>query len=301
MKTFDTRQLRRTFGRAARNYEATAVLQREVETRLLEQLTYFEGEGAGGRTPERVLDLGCGPGHASAVMHKRWPRAQVIGVDMSLPMLREAARKVGWLGALRSHPVQRVCADVSVLPFADASVDVIFSNLCLQWVTDLPAALTEFRRLLRPRGVLLFSTFGPRTLHELREAFAAVDDQPHVSGFAHIQQVGDALMSAGFVDPVLDQDDFTLTYPDARTLMRELRAIGATHATADRRRTLTGKARMQRAIAAYETQRHDGVLPSTWEVIYAHAWGPEPGAPRRDSEGEIVSFPANAIPIRKRS
>ena len=287
---FDRRQLRRAFGRAAPRYAAVAALLREVEARLLEQLDYLDD-----RVPLRVLDLGSGPGRAAGAMKKRWPKADVMALDAALPMLREVPRHTRFW-----RPVRRVCADVAQLPLADQCTDVIFSSLCLQWLDDLPAVLREFRRVLRPDGLLLFSTFGPDTLAELRDAYLAAGEVPPLSPFAAIQQVGDALLAAGFKDPVLDRDRYTLTYPDARALMHELRAIGAGDARSDRRRGLGGRARLQRVTAAYEPLRRDGVLPSTWEVITAQAWGPAPGAPRRDSGGDLASFPADRIPTRRR-
>jgi malonyl-CoA O-methyltransferase len=158
----------------------------------------------------------------------------------------------------------------------------------------------EWRRVLAPGGLLLLSSFGPDTLRELRAAFAAADDAAHVSEFAPIQVLGDALVAAGFRDPVLDTDTFTLTYADARTLMRELRGIGAGNALAHRRRSLTGKSRMQRMLDAYEAERRDGVLPATYEVFYAHAWGPEPGAPLKRGGEDIVAVPVSRIPIRRK-
>lgn len=290
---FDRATLRRRFGRAARGYEAAAALQKEVEARLLEQVDYLDD-----RQPRRILDLGCGPGRASAYLKQRYPKAEVIAFDAAIGMLKEAKKKASWW-----RPFRRVCGDARALPFADGAFDLVFSSLCLQWVEDLPAALAEVRRVLAPRGLFLMSTFGPETLRELREAFAEADGEAsHVSAFAHIQQVGDAFVRAGFRDPVLDLDGFTLLYPDVPALMHELRAIGATHATADRRRTLTGKARMQAAFAAYERLRREDGLPSHWEVIYAQAWGPEPGAPRRGGgDGEIAAVPLSAIPIRRRT
>lgn len=294
MNEIDALRLRRAFGRAADGYDAVAALQREVASRLLEQL-----DALGDRTPERALDLGCGPGHAARTLHERWPKAQVLAVDFALPMLRRIdARKSWWRPLQRS--VQPVCADVAALPFVDDSADLMFSSLCLQWVADLPRALSGFRRVLRPGGLLLFSTFGPETLGELRDAFAQADAGNPVTPFAQIQQVGDALQAAGFRDPVLHRDRFALTYPDVPTLMRELRALGAHNARADRRRTLMGKARMQRVFDAYETLRHDGALPSTWEVIYAQAFAPAPGQPIREDNGEIARVPLSAIPIRRR-
>ncbi|XQA72733.1 malonyl-ACP O-methyltransferase BioC [Xanthomonas sacchari] len=289
---FDSQHIRRAFARAAASYDAAAALQREVQGRLLESLDYL-----GDRVPQVVLDVGSGPAHAAAAMKKRWPRAQVIALDQALPMLQQAKRQAGWW-----KPFGRVCADARALPLAEHSVDVIFSNLCLQWVEDLPAVFAGFRRVLRPGGLLLCSSFGPDTLIELREAFAQADrTTPHVSRFAPIAQFGDALMLSGFRDPVLDRDVFNLTYPDLAALMRELRAIGATNALQARRNTLTGRGRFAAAAAAYEPLRSaDGTLPSTWEVIYAHAWAPPPGAPIREGGGEIAAVPLSAIPIRRR-
>jgi len=286
---FDRKQIRRAFGRAARDYAAVAVLQNEVRTRLFEQLAYLE------QAPQRVLDLGCGPGHGAAALKARWPKAEVLALDMALPMLVEAGRQRRWL-----RPFQRICADAAALPLADASLDLIFSNLCLQWLDDLPATLAEFRRVLRPNGLLLFSSFTTGTLDELRAAFAQADGAaPHVSPFADIQQIGDAVLAAGFRDPVLDRDHFTLTYPDLRSLMQELRAIGAGNALAGRRRALTGKQRLKRATDAYETFRRDGVLPASYEVVYAMAFGPQPGQPRRHGGGEIATFPVERLKRRR--
>lgn len=285
----DQRQVRRAFGRAAPTYAQHAVLQREVESRLLERLDYV------GSVPARAIDLGCGPGRAVAQMRRRYKAAQIIALDMSLPMLRQAKPHRRWLRAPFANPIVCLCADARALPLADASVDVLFSNLCVQWIEDLPALFDEWRRVLRPGGFLAFSTFGPQTLDELRCAWAAADQAPHVNRFADMLRVGDALMGAGFRDPVLDRERLTLTYADATTLMRELRAMGATNADALRTRTLTGKGHLQRVIAGYEPMRRDGRLPATYEVIYAHAFAPEHGQPRRTAGGEIASFPVERL------
>lgn len=308
---FDARQVRRSFSRASAGYGSAAALQREVEARLLESLDLLAlvpGRGPDW-SPGVVLDVGSGPGHAAQGMRKRWPKAQVVALDLSQAMLRQLPDRVGLRDTLaRRRPVDRVCADLRALPLADASVDVLFSNLCLQWIDDLPAAFAGFRRVLRPGGLLLCSTFGPDTLWELREAFARADDAvPHVSPFASIAQFGDALMHAGFRDPVLDRDLLMRGHPDLPALMRELRAIGATNALHARRHTLTGRARFAAAAAAYEPLRGAGLtdaqaalLPASWEVITALAWAPEPGAPIRDAGGELASFPADRIRVRRR-
>lgn len=296
---FDHRHVRRAFSRASASYDAAAQLQHEVENRLLESLDYLDD-----RVPDVVVDLGCGPARAATHMRKRWPRARVIAIDLALPMLQQAKPR-GWSmleSSLRlQKPIDRINADARALPLADGSVDVLFCNLCLQWVDDLGAVFAGFRRVLKPDGLLLCSTFGPDTLYELREAFAQADAVPHVSPFASIAEFGDALMHAGFRNPVLDRDDFVNGYDDLPALMRELRAIGATNALTTRRHTLTGKSRFAKASAAYDEMRtDDGRLPATWEVIYAQAWAPQPGAPIREGGYDVVSVPASGIPVRRR-
>jgi malonyl-CoA O-methyltransferase len=300
---FDTRQVRRAFSRASASYDAAARLQHEVESRLLESLDYLDDPALRRAPPQVVLDLGAGPGHASAAMQRRWPKAMVLSLDLALPMLRQA-RQGGWRGALggllRRAP-QPVCADARALPLAEGSVDVLVSSLCIQWVADLPALFAGFRRVLKPDGLLLLSTFGPDTLFELREAFATADAAPHVSPFATIAQLGDALVHAGFRNPVLDRDDYVTRYAHLPALMRELRAVGATNALAARRHTLTGKARFAAAARAYEAHRGaDGSLPASWEVLTAMAWAPPPGAPIREGGMEVTSVPLSRIPIRRR-
>ena len=198
-------------------------------------------------------------------------------------------------------PSRRLCADARALPLADGSVDVLFSNLCLQWVEDLPAVFAGFRRVLKPGGLLLVSTFGPDTLHELREAFAHADNAPHVSPFASIAQFGDALIAAGFKNPGagsrrVRRSATTTCRPDARAAHDRRDQCAGT-----RRRSLTGRARFARAAQAYEPMRRDGTLPATWEVIYAHAWAPPPGTPIRVGGVDEVRVPAHGIPVRKRS
>jgi malonyl-CoA O-methyltransferase len=312
---FDHRQVRRAFSRAARHYDDAAALQREVGSRLLESLDYFderaarETEDGKPRMPQVVVDIGCGPGHAAVEMQKRWPKTQVLALDLALPMAREAganARRAHFPSPLLRNPFspvarpQPLCADARSLPLADGSVDVIFSNLCLQWVEDLPTVFAGFRRVLKPDGLMVLSTFGPDTLWELREAFGHADSAPHVSPFATIAQFGDAMIAAGFKDPVLDRDELRMQYDTLADLMRELRTLGATNAMSTRRRSLTGRERFARAAQAYESLRHEGRLPATWEVITAHAWGPQPGTPIRIGGMDEVAVPVTRIPIRRR-
>lgn len=287
MDTFhlDRQLVRRHFGRAARNYEQHDVLQREVQAALLERLDFYT------QTPQRVIDVGAGTGRGSALLKQRYVKAEVIAVDLALPMLRAAKQHSSWL-----KPFIRVCAEATALPLADHSVDVLHSNLCFQWIDDLPALFGECVRVLKPGGLLAFSTFGPDTLKELRAAWAEADQQPHVSRFLDMHDIGDAMLNAGLRDPVLDVFRYTLTYSEPRKLLEELQGLGATNADSARERGLTGKSRYQRMLAAYEAMRVDGRIPATWEVVTAHAWGPPVGQPRRGSDGgEIASFSIDSL------
>ncbi|QDA57402.1 malonyl-ACP O-methyltransferase BioC [Thermomonas aquatica] len=301
---FDARQVRRAFSRSAASYDAAARLQHAVEARLLESLDYLDDPALKREAPQRVLDLGCGTGRASIAMQKRWPKAELVSLDLAWPMLRQAReaakRSAGWLSNPFARRPAQVCADARALPLVDASVDVLFSNLCLQWVEDLDALFAGFRRVLKPHGLLLVSTFGPETLWELREAFAHADDAPHVSPFADIAGFGDALVRAGFHQPVLDREEETTHYQDLPALMREQRAIGATNALASRRHTLTGRARFAAAADAYEAHRGAHGLPATWEIITAMAWAPEAGTPIREGGIDVTAVPLSRIPIRRR-
>jgi len=281
----DQHQVRRNFGRAAATYEKHDALQQEVQTLLLDRLGFYL------ETPERVIDVGAGTGRGTALLRKRYPKAQVVAMDLALPMLRAAKKHVSWL-----KPFQRVCAEATALPLPDHSVDVLHSNLCFQWIDDLPALFGECVRVLKPGGLLVYSTFGPDTLKELRAAWAQADEQPHVSRFLDMHDLGDAMINAGLRDPVLDVDRYTLTYSEPRMLLKELQGLGATNADRERERHLLGKRHYQRMLEAYETMRVDGRIPATWEVVTAHAWGPPPGQSRRmPGGGEIASFSIDSL------
>lgn len=281
--TLDKRQLRAAFGRAASSYDAAAVLQREVSDRLIERLEFMR------LAPARVLDAGCGTGYACVALARRYPRATLLGVDIAEAMVvRARARLAGtvaarlrrWLPFGAAHR-QFVTGDIEALPLADASVDLVVSSLALQWC-DARAALREMRRVLRPGGLLMFATTGAGSLAEMRAAWRAADDDPHVHGFLDMHDLGDLLIQTGFADPVLDVDRLTLTYKDVHSVLRDLKAIGARNAAAGRARALTGKARFRRFQDAYEELRVGGVIPATYEIVYGHAWIPNTPPPAAD-------------------
>jgi malonyl-CoA O-methyltransferase len=292
----DPSAVRRHFARAAATYDAAAVLQREVGARMMERLDVIR------LVPAAILDAGCGTGEALPELAARYPQARRVALDVAMPMLAAARnrtrenrslllRLLSPLGGRPPGAPALVCGDASALPFAAGAFGLVWSNLVLQWVADLPAALAEFHRVLEVGGLVTFTTFGPDTLKELRAAFAGVDRHPHVARFADMHDVGDILVQAGFSDPVMQMEILTLTYTDARSMARDLKAIGATNAARGRRRGLTGRDRFERALAALETmpgRTPDGRIPATFEVIYGHAWK---AAPRRIADGRaIVSF-----------
>jgi malonyl-CoA O-methyltransferase len=279
----DRARLRASFERASAGYEAAAGLQARIAAELLERLALFRF------APAVVLDLGSGTGRVTRELKRRYPRACVIALDLAPGMLREARRhQRPW------RRFARVCGDALRLPLRDGSVDLIFSNLMLQWCEPLPAALAEVRRVLKANGFFAFSTFGPDTLYELRSAWAQVDGYNHVNHFSDMHEVGDALVQAGLMEPVLDVDRIEAGYPDVLTLMRDLKAIGAHNVTAGRSRALTGRARLARVQQAYESFRRAQRLPATYEVIYGASWGAA-GYPAAPALGGVAHIAPGSI------
>jgi malonyl-CoA O-methyltransferase len=266
----DKREMRRSFERAATTYDRAAVLQREVCTRALERLDLVKLD------PRAIIDAGCGTGFAAQALHKRYPRATLVGLDIAPAMLLASRSRIAnWKKWTGSSKGVFVCGDNERLPIRSACVDMLWSNLAFQWAGDLTAVFAECQRVLRPGGLLMFTTFGPDTLKELRTACAG-DGKIHVNRFIDMHDIGDMMISAGFADPVMDMEYLTLTYADVRTLMRELKAIGAHNVAAGRNRALTGKRALKEIELRYESFRHDARLPATFEVIYGHAWKPLP-------------------------
>ncbi len=297
--SLDKRHVRDAFERAARTYEPAAVLQREIADRMLDRLDLIR------RVPDCILDAGCGTGHCSRSLRRRYPRARIIALDIARAMVQQArersrrlaqapllARLARSMGYGPYENLQFACGDIEALPVADASVDMIVSNLALQWCAP-ERVFADFARVLRPGGILMFTSFGPDTLRELRRAWEIVDDRPHVHAFIDMHDLGDAVVRAGFADPVMDMQHFTLTYPDVTEVMRDLKRLGAHNAALGRARGLTGKTRFGRFRAAYEAQAVNGRVPATYEAVYGHAWAPETGIAGRTADGSI------AIPLAR--
>src|SRR6266542_3111625 len=235
----DPRAVRRAFARAAQTYDSAAVLQREVGARMIERLDVVKLE------PAAILDAGCGTGDALGELATRYPHAARVALDVAMPMLVAARAKTtghrsvfarlaaGWRGATIARAPSFVCADVGALPFAAASFELVWSNLTLQWVADLPRALAEMHRVLA---------------------------------------VGGLLTHTGFADPVMQMDAITMTYAEPIALLRDLKSIGATNAATGRARGMLGRTRFNRVITALASLTRDGRIPATFEVVYGHAW-----------------------------
>ncbi len=279
----DKRRLRESFAHAVDTYDAVAVLQREIADRLLARLDVVRQQ------PRMILDIGCGTGYDLCQLSKRYQRAQVLGLDIAETMVQRARSRAGLWRRLTGRSVF-ACGDAECLPVAAASMDMVISNLALQWC-DPRTMFNEARRVLRPGGLLMFTTFGPDTLRELREAWRAADSAAHVHTFIDMHDLGDMLMHAGFADPVMDMEAFTLTYADVRSVLRDIKQLGAHNVAVSRARGLTGKMRFARFRAAYEALARDGKIPATYEAVYGHAWVPET-EPARDG---VVAVPVGRI------
>ncbi len=286
----DKRRMRESFEHATDTYDAVAVLQREIADRLLARLEVVRLK------PKVILDIGCGTGYDARKLMKRYPRARVLGMDIVEAMANRARRNAGWWCRLTGRG-GFACGDAERLPLAPASVDMIVSNLALQWC-DPRTVFAEARRVLRPGGLLMFTTFGPDTLRELRDAWRVVDDAPHVHAFIDMHDIGDMLIHAGFADPVMDMEPFTLTYASVVEVMRDIKQLGAHNVALNRTRGLTGKARFARFRTAYESLAQNGKIPATYEAVYGHAWVPETEAAR--SRDGFTAVPVGRIGRRSR-
>ncbi len=279
----DVPAARRRFERAAPSTAGVDVLAREIERRMAERLELVRV------APDSILDAGCGLGAGSAMLRKRYPQARLIGVDSAWRVLRQAAlsRSLGTRvqQLLSGGAPLRICGDICDLPLTTGSISMAWSNLALAWTPEPMRAFGELGRVLAPGGLLMFSSYGPDTLKELRAAFASADACAHVHPFIDMHDLGDMLVASGFVTPVMDMETVTLTYANFEGLSQDLRLSGQSNVARDRARGMLGRNRFARMRAAYEAARKDGRLPATIEVIYGHAWR---GEPRVAKDGRAI-------------
>jgi malonyl-CoA O-methyltransferase len=264
--------MRAAFERAAATYDAHSVLQAEVGRRLLEHLEGIRLE------PATIVDLGCATGASFEGLRARYPSAALLGLDLAHAMLRKAAaRTPWWRRALGAGRPALVCGDAHRLALAAGSAQFVFSNLMLQWCRA-ETVFAEVARVLPAGGLFMFSTLGPDTLKELRAAFAAAGERERVPAFVDMHDLGDALVHAGFADPVMEMEMITLEYATVDALVSELQAVGEAPDSGD-----------WRAIGReYEKHRRGAALPASYEVVYGHAWK---AAPKRLADGrQVIEF-----------
>ncbi len=240
--------------------------------------------------PARLLDLGCGTGADLQPLRARYPDTRMIGLDRSAAMLALAAERTPrwrrWLpGVLGGSQNALVRADIARLPIAPRSMDMVWSNMALHWLPDLPQALREVQRCVRVGGLFMFSMLGPDTLRELRAALDAAGLPGRVHRFIDMHDVGDMLVEAGFAEPVMDMEHITLTFEAAAGLYRDLADTGSHCALAARPRGLMTPRRSRRLDEALLRLREDGRLPATMEIIYGHAWR---GEPKQTEDGRAI-------------
>lgn len=266
-KSLNPMQVRRAFGLASANYDRHAVVQREIGDRLLQHMAFTKIE------PQRILDIGCGTGYFTRLLRQRFRRADIIGLDLALPMALQARkqqpRRRPWQGRTRF-----LVGDACLLPFADASFDLVCSNLAMQWVSTPEIMMREMRRVLAPGGLMLFSTFGRRTLEELRQNLARIDPayEHSVLRFPDVIDLGDALMQLSVASPVTDTDLITVTYPNVYALIRELKGLGASASAIARPvKGLYGR-RLLRELERCYPRNDTGRIQASFEALYAQAW-----------------------------
>jgi malonyl-CoA O-methyltransferase len=286
-RSLDWRLIRRRFDRAALCYDRAAVLQREAGARMLERLDLVKLQ------PRRVLDAGSGTGALRDALRGRYPGAALVELDLSLAMLKAGVRGGLWqklAGRLRGRGRLRVCADLERLPLATASVELICSNFALEWVGRPARAFAEFHRVLASGGLLMFATLGPDTLKELRAALAEEPHPPPAHPLMDMHDLGDLLMQTGFAEPVMDMEYMTLTYDRLADLLRDLRESGMRGGARSPVPGLTGRGWLARLARRYEGFRRDGRLPATFEIVYGHAWKPQPGRSVTEDGRAVISL-----------
>ncbi len=276
MSHTEKHRIQKHFDAKAICYESSAVLQRNVCEELLQRLDFTRLK------PSVILDVGCGTGWGTQGLLKKYKKAKVVSLDISAEMLKQTKNK----GGLLRKPVL-ICADAEDIPLPDESVDLVFSSLMLQWC-DYIKVFAEFKRILKPDGLLMFSTFGPDTLKELKKSWEQVDEHAHVNDFTDMHDLGDALIQTGLAEPVMDMDLHTLTYKNVISVMHDLKAIGANTILKNQRKEagqgLVTPGKLKRVIAYYEQYRQEDIVPASYEVVYGHAWKTQQRATKKSQE-----------------
>ncbi len=249
--------IQQSFNKAAKSYDSVAVLQKEIATRLMAKLRIINADA------KIILDLGAGTGISSKILQDNLPNSNIIALDI--------AKETLIINRNNINGIKQICADAYKIPFKDNSIDIIFSNLMLQWCFNLDKLFQELQRVLSANGLFIFSTFGPDTLSELKYSWQQIDNSNHVNQFNDMHTIGDMLLTNKFLSPVMEMEYITLTYKKVKHLMLDLKQLGANNIH-NPNKNLTGKNKFQKMLQEYEKFRINDKIPATYEVIYGHAW-----------------------------
>lgn len=287
-RTLNLRDVRRRFDSAATSFDSAdfvhAVTREGLFTRL-EPLVF---------AADSILDLGSATGSAERHLRKRFGRAHIVSLDISHDMLRQGMHKRSRISRFLYSRSSSVQADASSLPFADQSIDFVFSNLLLPCVDRPDLVFAEVARVLRKDGVFAFATLGPDSLLEISRAWGGVDDHAHVNRFLDMHDVGDGLVRCGLRDPVLDVDRLTVHYRNSKKLFADLTSVGARNALRQRNRSLVGKRRFRKMVDALNGDSDGDEIKLELELVYGHCWG---GGAGLDPTNYRID--ASRIPLRR--
>lgn len=257
--SIDKKRVRLSFASAADSYDGLATLQRQVGQDLL---ALFDVNF----TNNIVMDIGCGTGFLTKELMLASSVRKMYALDIAYSMLEATRIKLEHL-----ETVHYICADAELIPLQKQAVDKIVSNLALQWCQNLTQVFEGFNHALKPGGQLVFSTFGPATLQELKQAWSEVDDYTHVNEFYTVDELTVFLQQAGFDDIQIESKCYLSNYQAVIELMRELKGIGAKNMLSGRNKNTTSKTQMQNMINAYEKYRINKLIPATYEIIFVSA------------------------------
>ncbi|KTD80500.1 malonyl-ACP O-methyltransferase BioC [Legionella waltersii] len=274
-------EISKAFSKSVDDYEIAAKVQQEIGNRLLERLQYIN------LNPRYILDLGCGPGGFSRALKNAYPKAQVVALDLSLPMLKKAKTKMSW-----RRKWSLLAADMVKMPLPSGLFDLVFANQAVHWGSSLKAVFREINRVMTVNGCFMFTTLGPDTFIELKKAWSGVNEHAHVNEFLDMHDVGDCLLSERFVEPVVDMENLSVHYDSLDQLVRSLKAQGVKNINPQRNQGLTGKRAWQEFKTNYSLMRLvTGKFPLSYEVVYGHAWKGE----QRNTDSGVETF----VPLSK--
>ena len=259
----DKEYKRKVFNRNAKTYDEYSSLQNKISDNLFKKLDLIEVR------PNFILDLGCGTGRNGGILKEKYQNIRLINYDFSINMLQEAKKNQHKVLGAKS---EFICGDIEKLSFSENTFDVIWSTSSLQWCNNLSDIFKRAKLILKPGGLFIFSTFGPNTLFELKNVTKRISNYQKTNNFLDVLSIKDKLVKEGFSNPVIDSEEFCLTYQNINKLFLDLRKIGATSGFKSKKIGLSGKSFLKLISDGYKEYSYDGIYPATYEPVYCYAW-----------------------------